>query len=133
MSLLLWLHLVGAAIWLGGLTALAVAVVTGSRTLPREPFRRFVRTLGWAFAGLSALAWVLIAVPGLIMAAALRWPELAVAKTGLGAAILLASGLHVATARLTASRLAIVTSRALALAIFVATLAVFWLGVQLAS
>ena len=79
------------------------------------------------------LAWVLIAIPGLLMAAALRWPELALAKTGVGSAILLASALHVATARLTGSRLAIAASRVLALAIFVATLVAFWLGVQLAT
>ena len=133
MSILVWLHLIGAGIWLGGLVGVTMAVVVGSRTLPREFFQRFVRTLGWAFAGLSVLAWLLIAIPGLLMAAALRWPELSVAKTAFGAGILLASGLHLATARLTASRVAVIASRALALGIFLSTLVVFWLGVQLAT
>jgi hypothetical protein len=67
------------------------------------------------------------------MAAGLQWPELAVAKTELGGAILVARALHVVTGRPTHSRTALMTSRALAMLIFAATLAIFWLGVQLAS
>ncbi|MDQ6901094.1 MAG: hypothetical protein M3072_16630 [Candidatus Dormibacteraeota bacterium] len=133
MRVLVWLHLIGAALWLGGLVTLATAVLVGVQTLPRELFRHFVRQVGWAFAGLSALAWLLIGTSGLAMAAGLQWPELAVAKTELGGAILVASALHVVTGRLTHSRTALMTSRALAMLVFAATLAVFWLGVQLAS
>lgn len=133
MAALIWLHLVGAALWLGGLVTLAVTVVVALRTLPRELFRGFVRQVGWAFAALSALAWLLIGVSGILMAGRAGWPEVVRVKTFLGVAILAASALHVVTGRLTTSPPAIVTSRALALAVFVGTLAIFWLGVQAAS
>lgn len=133
MAVLVWLHLVGAALWLGGLVTLAVVVVVALRALPRELFRVFVRRAGWAFAGLSALAWLLIAVSGLLMAGQLGWPPLIRLKTVLGAALLAATALHVATGRLTSSRLAVVTSRTLALAVFGGTLLIFWLGVQAAA
>jgi len=42
MAVLLWLHLVGAALWLGGLVALAMAVLVAPRTLPCAMFRVFV-------------------------------------------------------------------------------------------
>jgi hypothetical protein len=54
-------------------------------------------------------------------------------KTVLGATLLAATVLHVVTGRMTASRLATVTSRTLALLVFVGTLAIFWLGVQAAT
>jgi hypothetical protein len=133
MRVLLWLHLIGASLWLGGLATLAIAVVVGSRTLARNLFQQFVRKVGWTFAGLSALAWLLIGVPGVAMAVTLHWPQLAVAKSELGVGIVLLSAAHVATARLTSSPLARIASRALALVIFAATLSVFWLGVQLAT
>lgn len=130
---LVWLHLVGAALWLGGLVTLATAVLVALRTLPGELFRAFVRRAGWAFAVLSAAAWLLIGVSGILLAGQAGWPPLVRAKTGLGAAILAAVALHVVTGRLTTSPPAIVTSRALALAVFLGTLAIFWLGVQAAS
>jgi uncharacterized membrane protein len=130
---LIWLHLVGAAIWLGGLLTLAVTVVIALRTLPRELFRAFVRRAGWAFAALSAVAWLLIGVSGVILAVQAGWPALVRAKTVLGAAILAAAAVHVVTGRLTTSRVAIVTSRTLALLVFLGTLAIFWLGVEAAS
>jgi hypothetical protein len=132
-TVLVWLHLLGAALWLGGLPTLGLAVVLGSRTLPAELFQAYVRRLGWAFAALSALAWALIGVPGLLMAVALRWPRLAVEKAGLGAGIVVASAVHVATARLAVSGAARVAWRILAAAILVGTLLVFWLGVKLAE
>jgi uncharacterized membrane protein len=133
MAVLLWLHLVGASLWLGGLATLAVAVLVALRTLPRELFRSFVRRAGWAFAGVSAAAWLLIGVSGLLMAGRSGWPDLLRTKTVLAGAVLAAAVLHVVTGRLTASRLAVVTSRTLALLVFAGTLAIFWLGVQLAT
>lgn len=130
MAILLWLHLVGAALWLGGLAALALAVLAALRALPRDLFRGFVRQAGWAFAGLSALAWLLIGVSGVLMAGPLGWPPLIRIKTVLAAALLAATALHVVTGRRTASRLSVMTSRTLALLVFVGTLTIFWLGVQ---
>ena len=132
MAVLLWLHLVGAALWLGGLATLATAVLVALRTLPSEMFRVFVRHAGWAFAGLSALAWLLIAVSGLLMAGRLRWPELVRIKTAVAGALLAATALHVVTGRIPASPLAAATSRALAVLIFGGTLVIFWLGVETA-
>jgi hypothetical protein len=130
---LVWLHLVGAALWLGGLVMLAVTIVVAVRTMPRELFRAFVRRAAWAFAALSVVAWLLIGVSGIVLAGQAGWPAVVRAKTVLGAAILAAAAVHVVTGRLTASRLAIVTSRTLALLIFLGTLAIFWLGVEAAS
>jgi hypothetical protein len=130
MAVLVWIHLLGAALWLGGLVTLAMAVVVALRTLPRETFRAFVRRAGWAFAGLSAFAWLLIAASGLPMAGQLGWPATVRIKTVLAGALVAATVLHVLTGRLTTSRLAVVTSRMLALLVFGGTLAIFWLGVQ---
>lgn len=133
MAILVWLHLLGAAIWLGGLVTLALTVLVALRALPRPLFRTLVRQAGWAFAGLSAVAWLLIGVSGLLMAGQLGWPALVRIKTALAGALLVATLLHVVTGRLTASRSATVTSRALALLVLAGTLAIFWLGVQAAG
>jgi hypothetical protein len=133
MPILVWLHLIGASIWLGGLVMLALTVLVALRTLPRDQFRVLVRRAGWAFAGLSAMAWLLIGVSGLLLAGRLGWPDLVRAKTGLGAALLVATALHVATGRLTASRPAMAASRALAVLVLLGTLAAFWLGVEVAQ
>lgn len=133
MAVLVWLHLVGAALWLGGLATLALAVLVALPTLPRELFRVFVRRAGWAFAILSAGAWVLIGASGLPMAGQLGWPAIVRAKTVLAGAVLAAAVAHVLTGRLTTSRVALLTSRTLALLVFVGTLVIFWLGVQAAT
>lgn len=133
MAVLIWLHLVGAAIWLGGLVTLALAAVVALRTMPAETFRPFVRQAGWAFAGLSGLTWLLIAVSGILLAGQLGWPELVRVKTAVAGGVLAAAVLHVLTGRLTGSRVAVVTSRSLALLVLGGTLAVFWLGVQAAT
>ena len=133
MAVLVWLHLVGAALWLGGLVMLATAVLIALRTIPRDLFRAFVRQAGWAFAVLSTAAWLLIGTSGLLMAGQVGWPAPVRIKTVLAGIVLAASALHVVTGRLTASRLAVVTSRTLALLVVLATLVIFWLGVQAAS
>jgi hypothetical protein len=133
MAVLIGLHLAGAALWLGGLVTLALAVLVALRTLPADLFRAFVRRAGWAFAGLSALAWLLIAVPGLVLAGQLGWPALIRAKAVLGGAVLVASVLHVLSGRRTGSRLLVTTSRALAVLVLAGSAAAFWLGVQAAS
>ncbi|MBO0686237.1 MAG: hypothetical protein J2P45_24070 [Candidatus Dormibacteraeota bacterium] len=133
MGALVWLHLVGAGLWLGGLATLAVVILTALRTLPRESFRLLVRRVGWTFAALSAVSWLLIGASGLALAVRLGWPSLVVLKTAVGAALLLASGLHVLTGRLTASRPAVTVSRGLAVLVFAGTLWIFWLGVQVAE
>jgi uncharacterized membrane protein len=132
MTVLVWLHLVGASLWLGGLVTLAVAVLVAARTVARDAFGRFVRAAGWTFAGLSGLAWALLAVSGLVLAARLGWPALAVAKGALGGGLLAAAALHVLTGR-SARRPLVLVSRVLAVLLLIGTLVAFWLGVQLAS
>ncbi|HXM57685.1 MAG TPA: DUF4149 domain-containing protein [Candidatus Dormibacteraeota bacterium] len=130
MTVLIWLHIVGAALWLGGLVTLAMVVLVALRTLPREQFRAFVRQAGWAFGALSAVAWLLIAASGLPLAAQLGWPTPIRVKTGLAVAVVLASALHVVTGRQTDSPISLLISRGLALGVFLATLVIVWLGVQ---
>lgn len=130
---LIFLHLVGASVWLGGLVTLAAVIVVAFRSLEREAFRLLVRRAGWAFAGLSAGAWLLLAASGLALAYQHRWPELAVVKAILGGAVLLAAVAHVFTGRRSGSRPFVVVSRTLSLLIFAATLTLYWLGVKLAA
>lgn len=132
MHVLVWLHLVGASLWLGGLVTLAAAVLVAARTVPRESFERFVRTAGWTFAGLSAVAWALLGVSGLLLAGRLGWPPLAVVKAALGAGLLATAVLHVVTGR-SAVRPVVLVSRLLAVLLLIGTLIAFWLGVQLAG
>jgi hypothetical protein len=133
MTALVWLHLVGAYLWLGGLVTLALIVAVALRTLPRPEFRAFVRRVGWAFAGLSALAWLLIAASGLPMAVRLGWPAPVRAKTAVAGAVLAATALHVVAGRRTASRAAVTASRVLAALVLLGTLVIFWLGARAAA
>jgi uncharacterized membrane protein len=132
-ELLDFIHLIGAAVWLGGLVTLAAVILVAYRTLERAAFRLLVRRAGWAFAFLSAGAWVLLAASGLALAFRHGWPQLAVVKAALGGAVVLAAGAHVLTGRRRDSRAWTMVSRTLSLLIFAATLALFWLGVRLAS
>ena len=128
-----FVHLLGAAVWLGGLVTLAVVVLVAYRGLDRQAFRVLVRRAGWAFAALSVAAWLLLAASGLTLAVRHGWPALAIVKTVLGAVVLLAAAAHVFTGRRRDSKPLVMLSRTLSVLIFAATLALFWLGVQLAA
>lgn len=128
-----FVHLLGAALWLGGLATLATVVVVAQRTLERDDFRLLVRRAGWAFAALSAGAWTLLAASGLALAIRHGWPQPAVVKAVLGGAVLVAAGAHVLTGRRRDSRPFLIVSRTLSPLIFAATLALYWLGVKLAG
>ncbi len=130
---LVFVHLLGAAAWLGGLVTLALVILVAYRELEREAFRALVRKAGWAFALLSAASWLLLAGSGLALAFQRGWPSLAVAKAALGGGVLLASAAHVLSGRRRESRRFVVLSRTLSVLIFGATLALYWLGVQLAD
>lgn len=127
------LHLLGAALWLGGLVFLAALVLVSHRSLGREQFRAVARLAGRTFAAVSVLAGLLLAVSGLMLATDLHWPRLVVEKAGLGVALLATTGLHVLTGRRTDSRGLVMTSRALSVVIFGLTLTAFWLGVRVAE
>lgn len=128
-----FVHLVGAALWLGGLVFLGALVLVSYRSLEREQFRALVRLAGRTLAGVSVLAGILLAVSGLVLAGELHWPRLARDKVGLGIALVVATAVHTLTGRRTDSRRLVITSRALSLFIFALTLAAFAIGVRLAE
>lgn len=132
-ALPLYLHLLGAATWLGGLIWLGVSTVIAARSLPREQFRPLVRRLGRGFVAVSVLAWILIASTGLGFAFQRGWPGLVIIKVVLASLVVAATAAHVVTGARPASRGAAVISRTLSGLILLGTLALFWIGVQLAG
>lgn len=62
------LHLIGAAVWTGGLVFLAVAAAVARRTIPPEERIAFFRALGRRFAIVAAVAAAAIAATGIDMA-----------------------------------------------------------------
>lgn len=131
MSFLLWLHLVAASVWLGGLVMLGAAVLVALRTLEREQFRAFARSAGRAFAVLAVAAWLVIGVSGLALASRHGWSRLLVDKTGLAVAIVVFTVAHTLLGMRTQSRAAVMASRTLSVVILAATLVVYWMGVNL--
>lgn len=131
MKALLWLHLVAASTWLGGMVMLGVALVAAHRTLDPERFRAFIRLAGRIFGGVSVVAWLLIGVSGLAMASRLGWSRPLVDKTGLAVLVVLMTAGHVVLGRRTGSRPSIITSRVLGLLVLAGTLAVYWMAVNL--
>ena len=137
-----FLHLLGAALWLGGLATLLLAVLAGIRSLDRESFRLFIRTAGRAFAAVSAVAWLDLAVTGALLGRShlhssdaltgTLFGRTLTAKICLAAVALVAAALHTWTGRM-AGRRPVAVSRALAGISFAATLGVFWLSATLAE
>lgn len=62
------LHLIGAAVWAGGLVFLGVAAVVARRTIPPAERIEFFRALGRRFAIVAAVAAAAIAATGIDMA-----------------------------------------------------------------
>lgn len=62
------LHLIGAAVWAGGLVFLGVAAVVARRTIPPAERIAFFRMLGRRFALVAAVAAAAIAATGIEMA-----------------------------------------------------------------
>jgi len=62
------LHLIGAAVWAGGLVFLGIAAVVARRTVPPAERIAFFRSLGRRFAAVAAIAAVAIAATGIDMA-----------------------------------------------------------------
>jgi putative copper export protein len=62
------LHLLGAAVWTGGLVFLGVAATVARRTIPPAERIAFFRTLGRRFAVVAAVSAVAIAATGIDMA-----------------------------------------------------------------
>jgi putative copper export protein len=62
------LHLIGAAVWAGGLVFLGIAAVVARRTIPPTERVAFFRMLGRRFAIVAAVAAAAIAASGIDMA-----------------------------------------------------------------
>lgn len=62
------LHLIGAAVWAGGLVFLGIAAVVARRTIPPAERIAFFRILGRRFAIVAAVAAAAIAASGIDMA-----------------------------------------------------------------
>jgi putative copper export protein len=62
------LHLIGAAVWAGGLVFLGVAAAVARRTIPAAERVSFFRALGRRFAIVAAVAAAAIAATGIEMA-----------------------------------------------------------------
>jgi putative copper export protein len=62
------LHLIGAAVWAGGLVFLGIAAVVARRTIPPPERVVFFRMLGRRFAVVAAVAAAAIAASGIDMA-----------------------------------------------------------------
>lgn len=58
------LHLIGAAVWAGGLVFLAIAVVAARRTLPERNRVAFFRYVGRAFALVGGTALLVLVLTG---------------------------------------------------------------------
>ena len=121
-----WLHLIAAAVWLGGMVTLAVVVVTLRRQgVNREQLRAVAR----AFARLSWAAMGLLLVTGIAQASLYHlWshPPLMWKLTAVAATIAVAL-VH----QFTATRLGPRGQRALEVLMLVATLLVFAAAVRL--
>ena len=110
---------------------LGVAVFAGLRTLDRDQFRRLIRTAGRGFAVVSAVAWLVLGATGLALAQTHGWSRLLVDKTVLAVIVVLMAVAHTVLGMRTGSRAAVMASRTLAVAILVATLAIYWMAVNL--
>jgi putative copper export protein len=137
-------HLVAAGVWLGGMTLLAVVAVIAARTLDRGTFRLLMGRAGRAFAVLSAVAWLALAVSGAVMAwprlhhslselASTTFGNLLALKTSLAAGVVLLTVAHSLAGRRPDSRASIVASRVLSPLILLGTVAIFWLAVRLSE
>ena len=133
--MLLFLHLLAAAFWLGGLLFLPIVVFQGHRTLEHEPFQRLLRATGRAFGLGSILAWTTLGITGYLLArehlmgiealSGTAFGQRLSLKIALAAGALLAALLHTATAR-ARSRALLMVSRVLAAATLVLTVGVFY-------
>jgi putative copper export protein len=140
--MLLFLHLIAAAFWLGGLMLLPIIVFAGLRSLEREPFQRLIRLTGRAFALGSILAWATLGITGLLLArqhlgsvanlSTTAFGQRLLVKVVLAAGALLTAVLHTVTGR-AGSPVLLAVSRILALTTFLLTLGVFYEAARLSG
>ena len=138
----LWLHLLAAAFWLGGLVMLAIVTMSALRQLERPAFRALIRGVGRAFLLGSLIAWAILAISGVALAGGRIHGLSDLTATGFGRTLLIKTGLFALAIVLTllhtiaggrASPVAVRLSRSLSPVIFLLTLAIFYLAVRLTA
>lgn len=139
----LFIHLVAAAYWLGGLVLLAVVAIVARRHLDAAAFRNVMAGAGRAFLAGSVIAWLAIAVSGVAMAAShlhslgeLRttsWGNTLETKTSLALLAVALTAAHSVAGARTRSRAWVRASRVLSPMILLVTLAIFYLAVRLSE
>jgi putative copper export protein len=137
------LHLIAAAYWLGGLIALAMLAVVAHRLLEAEAFRALMTRAGRAFLAGSVVAWALIAVSGVSMAAgrlhnlgelqSTGWGRTLELKSGIALVAIILTAVHSVAGARSSSTGWVATSRVLSPLILVTTLAIYYLAVRLAE
>lgn len=137
-----WLHLIAASFWLGGLIMLAIVTISAARAVDRTIFRALIRRVGRAFLAWSLVAWAVLALTGVAMAATRLHKPADLTTIGYGRTLVLKSSLFilviiatvghtVAAGRTSTSALRF--SRVLSPVILLLTLAIFFLAARLAS
>jgi uncharacterized membrane protein len=97
--LLLVIHALSAAIWIGGLVAISVVARAASATLGPEQRIAFFRSLGRTFGILGTLALLVALASGAILLDDHPWDGLLVAAAILAGALIFALGAGMAQAR----------------------------------
>jgi putative copper export protein len=100
---MVFLHLLGAAIWTGGLVFVGLAAVVSRRTLPDAVRVEFFRSLGFGFLVLAGIAAALLALSGNVLVddfggweqvGKTSWGELIIWKTAIFAVVLVLALVH---------------------------------------
>ena len=138
----LWLHLLAAAFWLGGLVMLAIVTMSALRVVDRGTFRQLIRRVGRAFLVGSVIAWAVLAISGISMAVARVHSVNDLTGTSFGRTLSIKTGLFLLAILATIAHTwsggrdsagAIRLSRVLSPVILLLTLAIFYLAVRLAE
>jgi putative copper export protein len=137
-----WLHLVAASFWLGGLIMLAIVTMSARSLLDRPTFRTLIGRLGRAFLAGSVIAWALLGLSGLGLAASRLHSVRDLPSTGFGRTLTAKTALFLLAIAATVahsiaggrtSAVAVRLSRGLTPLILLVTLAIFYLAARLAG
>jgi putative copper resistance protein D len=102
-GLMVFLHILGAAIWTGGLIFVGVVAVVSRRTLPEATRIEFFRSLGFGFLVLAGIAAALLALSGNLLVddfggweavGDTDWGELILWKTAIFAVVIALALIH---------------------------------------
>lgn len=137
-----FLHLLGAAYWLGGVITLAVIALVAARSLERPAFQTLMVRAGWTYASGAVAAGALLAGTGIALAGqhltsvagswTTSWGRTLLLKTALALLVMLLTLGH-AIAGTRGGRTARIATRGISPVIAALTLAIFALGVRLAG